>query len=156
MVDFSQESRPVGSVDLAVEVVADEPGPSTPAQGGAVPLAAGSTDAPDVTVLVHEYRSHPGRLHFALFSRHPGLKGLPCVNHGDLGTVDLHEDVAAWVQRQLEGLSAAAEEGRDDRLLADVGNRLYEQVLPEPLQRLCWAFPAAGVRTVLVLSDEPH
>ena len=33
---------------------------------------------------------------------------------------------------------------------------LYRAYLPEPLQRLCLAFSGCGVRTVLVLSDEPH
>jgi hypothetical protein len=155
MVDFTQEGRVIGSIDLFPEVV---PGEQGPAEAGerTVSLLAGAGAGPDVTLLVHESRYCPGRLHFILSSRHPGLKGLACVNHGDLGTVDLHEGVAAWVQRQLEALHAFAAAGHGDRMLADVGNRLYEQVLPEALQRLCWEFADRGVRTLLVLSDEPH
>jgi serine/threonine protein kinase len=157
MIDFSQDGRPVGSVDLSPEVVAGSvmdtlPLP-TPTE---VRLQPSGGEEPDVTVTVHEYRHCPGRLHFTLFSRHPRLKDLPFVNHGDLGTIDLHEGVVTWVQRQLEALGEAVASGQDDRALADIGNRLFEQVLPEPLQRLCWTFTERGVHSLLVLSDEPH
>jgi hypothetical protein len=43
----------------------------------------------------------PGRLHFVFSSADARLKDLPIAMEGDLGTVDLHSDVAAWVEGQL-------------------------------------------------------
>jgi anti-anti-sigma factor len=91
MIDFDQDGRPVGSVDLAVEV-GGQTDEAAPAPAVEVLLSGGQLPAPDVTLTVHEYRHWPGRLHFTLFSRHPRLKDLPWVNHGDLGTVELRQD----------------------------------------------------------------
>jgi hypothetical protein len=156
MVDFFQEGRPLGSVDLRPEVVDGEPGAVADAAGfGAVGLRAGGGPGPDVTLVVHEYGHSPGRLHFTLVSRHPRLRYLPLVTYGDLGWVDLKEDVAVWTERQLASLNPSAT-GAGTQTLADVGHRLYEEVLPGPLQALCWTLAGRGVRSVLVLSDEPH
>jgi hypothetical protein len=102
----------------------------------------------------------PGRLQFHLYSTHPGLRDLPVLD-GDLGAQDLRAEVAAWVENQLAAVDALAQgPGRTAEevatALAGVGYQLYEQVLPARLQDLCWTFRARGVRTLLVLSDEPH
>jgi hypothetical protein len=155
MLDFSQHGRPVGSVDLSVAVL-DSPievGPASAPQSE-LRLRVGG-DCPDVTLTVHEYRCSPGRLHFTLYSRDPRLRDLPWINHGDLGSIDLHQDTVSWVGRHLDFVNCwpSAEQGRS---LADFGNRLYDQVLPEKLQQLCWTLAERRVTTLLVLSDEPH
>lgn len=43
-----------------------------------------------------------------------------------------------------------------NRTLSDVGNAFYDQLLPPLLKDLCWTFREQGVKTVMVLSDEPH
>jgi anti-anti-sigma regulatory factor len=154
MIDFDQDGRPVGSVDLGVEVggQTDEVAPAPPVE---VQLNGGKFSAPDVTLTVHEHRHSPGRLHFTLFSRHPRLRDLPWVNHGDLGTVELRQETIGWVERQLALTNGWGEADRARRL-ADLGNSLHDQLLPERLQALCWPLAERDVRSFLVLSDEPH
>jgi hypothetical protein len=153
MVDLDQDGRPVGSVDLAVEVggQTDEAAPAP-----TVEVRLGDClRPPDVTLTVHEHRYTLGRLHFTLFSRHPLLRDLPWVNHGDLGTVELRQETIGCVERQLALTNGWGEADRTRRL-ADLGNSLYDQVLPERLQALCWPLAERGVHSLLVLSDEPH
>jgi anti-anti-sigma factor len=153
MIDFDQDGRPAGSVDLAVEVGGQTDDPER-ARAVEVRLSGGRFPVPDVTLTVHEYRHWPGRLHFTLFSRHPRLRDLPWVNHGDLGTVELRQETIGWVERQLALTDGWGEADRARRL-ADLGNSLHNQVLPERLQTLCWPLAERGVRSLLVLSDEP-
>jgi hypothetical protein len=166
MIDFAQEGRPVGSVDLAPEVVPEVDRGASGRGPGADPLlldiGGGREPAPDLVLKVFEHRlaGLPGRLHFVLSSSHPALADLPVLD-GDLGTIDLRADVAAWVEAQLQAVRHLA--GRPDatadevtRGLADVGSRLYDQVLPPALQDLCWTLRGRGVRSLLVLSDDPH
>jgi serine/threonine protein kinase len=164
MLDFAQDGRPVGSVDLASEVVAaGTPLTDEPAQRqGEIDLQRRPGPAPDVILKVFEHRHgpQPGRLHFVLSSSDPRLRDLPVLD-GDLGTQDLKSEVTAWVENQLRRLGAVADRAdlsadEVERTLATLGNHLYEQLLPKPLQELCWTFRQRGVRTVLVLSDEPH
>jgi serine/threonine protein kinase len=117
---------------------------------------------PDVILKVFElrYADQPGRLHFHLYSTHPALQDLPVLD-GDLGTCDLKSDVAGWVANQLQILGDLARRTdttseQVDKALANVGYQLYEQLLPEKLQALCWTFRQRGVQSMLVLSDEPH
>jgi type VI secretion system protein ImpC len=166
MIDFAQEGRPVGSVDLRPEVV-PEVVVETSGAGRAVDpvvldLGGDREPAPDLVLKVFEHRlaGPPGRLHFVLSSSHPALVDLP-VFDGDLGTLDLRADVAAWVEAQFQALRHLAE--RPDatadevtRVLADVGWKLYDQILPPALQDLCWTFRGRGVRSLLILSDDPH
>jgi hypothetical protein len=154
MIDFDQDGRPVGSVDLAVEVggQSDE---AAPAPSVEVRLSGWHSPAPDMTLTVHEHRHCPGRLHFTLFSRHPRLRDLPWVNHGDLGTVELRQETIGWVERQLALMNGWGE-ADGVRRLADLGNSLHDQVLPERLRTLCWPLAERGVHSLLVLSDEPH
>jgi CHAT domain-containing protein len=118
--------------------------------------------SPDVVIKVFElrYADKPGRLHFHLFSTHPKLQDLPVLD-GDMGTQDLRSDVGAWVENQLRTLGSAARRSAAtapevDQALADVGCQLYEQLLPEKMQQLCWTLRQRGVQTILILSDEPH
>jgi hypothetical protein len=62
---------------------------------------------------------------------------------------------SGWVERQL-ALTGSWGEADQARRLADLGNSLHDQVLPERLQTLCWPLAERGVRSLLVLSDEPH
>jgi hypothetical protein len=164
MLDFTQNGRPVGSVNLSPAVGAGgrRPSKERAAGEGWVGLASDPPPAPDVVLKVFEYRhaGRPGRLHFVLSSTHPALQDLP-VFDGDLGTLDLHSEVAAWVENQLRPLgeiasSAEARPEEVEKALGDIGNSLFEQLLPAQLQELSWTFRQRGVRTVLVLSDEPH
>jgi type VI secretion system protein ImpC len=164
MVDFVQEGHPVGSVDLFPEVVSvTPPVGDEPASGaGEVSLRMSPGLAPDVVLKVFELRhgEGPGRLHFHLFSTHPRLQDLPVLD-GDLGVQDLRGEVAAWVENHLRTLGSVARRSGTpvaevDGALADVGYQFYEQLLPQKLQDLCWTFRERGVRSVLVLSDEPH
>jgi hypothetical protein len=155
MVDFFQEGRPLGSVDLRPVVVAGEPAAKqAPVTGGTLGMGAPGGPEPDVTLLVHEDSQSPGRLHFTLVSRDPRLRDLP-VTFGDLKSVDLKEAAATWTWRKLQTLNRFVY-AQDSLTLDDVGHQLYEKALPEPLQALCWTLAERGVRTVLVLSDEHH
>jgi hypothetical protein len=165
MVDFTQDGRPVGSVDLFPQVLAadQEPGAETAPGTGEVRLGPGpASPPPDLILKVFEHRlaGQPGRLQFILSSTDPRLQDLPVLD-GDLGTQDLRSEVAAWVDDQLRLLAGVA--SRTDatseevhRVLCDVGHRLYHQLLPEKLQGLCWTLRQRGIRDVLILSDEPH
>jgi serine/threonine protein kinase len=117
---------------------------------------------PDVVIKVFEHRfaDKPGRLHFHLFSTHPKLQDLPVLD-GDVGTQELRSEISEWVENQLRTLGSAARHSEAtalevDRALADVGSRLYEELLPEKMQQLCWTLRQRGVQTILILSDEPH
>jgi hypothetical protein len=165
MVDFVQDSRPVGSVDLFPEVVASDhqetPDPA-PREGEANVNLNSGLIAPDLVIKVFEYRhaGRAGRLHFVISSADCRLKDLPVLD-GDLGTQDLHTDIADWVDHQLRALgSLAGQPGitREEVLetLTRVGYNLFEQLLPKPLQDLCWTFRQRGIKTLLILSDEPH
>jgi type VI secretion system protein ImpC len=169
MVDFTQDGRPVGSVDLAPDVVADA---EAERSRGRLAPAVGSVDLsvdprrkpapPDLVLKVFEHRlsGHPGRLQFVLSSTKRALRDLPVLD-GDLGTLDLKSEVAAWVDAQLRAFGSLAEQPdttADDvaRALGDVGCNLYRQLLPPALQDLCWTFRQRGVKTVMILSDEPY
>ena len=169
MLDFAQDGRPVGSVDLTPEVVADVDAPQplfgpAPAWGAlALDLGLGPTTlSPDVVLKVFDHRlsGRPGRLQFVLSSRHPALSDLPVLD-GDLGTLDLCTDVAGWVGDQLraiDALVAHAEPQADDvgRTLATAGFNLYQQLLPPAVQELSWTLRRHGIKTLLILSDDPH
>jgi serine/threonine protein kinase len=169
MIDFAQGGRPIGSVDLAPEVVATidpESPPSAPAPSGGtliLNLAAGQAPAPpDLVIKVFEHRlaGHAGRLQFVLSSTLHTLSDLPVLD-GDLGTLDLRAELVVWVGEQLREVGAVAERPdvtaeEAERTLARIGCNLFQQLLPPPLQDLCWTFRERGVRAVMVLSDEPH
>jgi type VI secretion system protein ImpC len=164
MVDFAQDGRPVGSVDLSTEVVPIDQKPTLEqaCTAGEVNLRLPPGPAPDVVIKVFEYRlaDQPGHLRFHLFSTHPKLQDLPVLD-GDLGTQDLRSDVGAWVESRLRIVGAVARQldataAQVDKALADVGYQLYEQLLPAKLQELCWTLRQRDVKTVLILSDEPH
>jgi hypothetical protein len=89
-----------------------------------------------------------------------GLNDLPVLD-GDFGTIELKADVAAWVDQRLQSVGSLAH--RDDltpeevsRTLAGVGHNLFEQLLPETLKDLCWTIRGRNVKSILILSDEPH
>jgi hypothetical protein len=42
------------------------------------------------------------------------------------------------------------------KLLSDIGCNLYDQILPKALQEICWTLRRRGVRSLMILSDEPH
>jgi serine/threonine protein kinase len=162
MIDFSQDGRPVGSVDLCPEVTAQQEESKPAPVLGAVEIGPAAGGAPDVVLKVFEQRcgGRPGRLHFVLSSAHPALQDLPVLD-GDLGTQDLRGDVASWVSEQLSFLGSVAggngiTPDQVEKALADVGHNLFNQLLPERLRELCWVLRQRGVRSMLVLSDEPH
>jgi hypothetical protein len=160
MLDFVQDGRALGSVNLTPEVVASDPKPNrqpTLTRGKLYPRTK-SGPAPEVTITVHEYVYSRGRLHFMLHSRDARLRDVPLVMHGDLGTVDLHGEVVNWVADQFDMLNTGriGPVGGDGDRLSEFGNRLFERALPKPLRDLCWVFHERGIKSVLVLSDEPH
>jgi hypothetical protein len=169
MVDFAQDGRPVGSVDLMPEVVADLAASRQPdalaAPSGELSLSLGVDPAqapPDVVLKVFEHRTagHPGRLQFVLSSNHPALADLPVLD-GDLGTLDLQTEIAGWVEEQLRAVGdlAGRPEGPVDdaaRTMAAAGFNLYQQLLPPAVQELSWTLRQRGIKTLLVLSDEPY
>jgi hypothetical protein len=164
MVDFSQDGQPVGSADLFPQVVVGDQNETAERAPGEGHVEIGPTQGicPDVVLKVFEHRhaGQPGRLQFVLSSAHPRLQDLPVLD-GDLGIQDLRSDVAAWVEDQFRTVGAvAAQSGTTaedvNQALADVGHKLFGQLLPEKLQELCWTLRRRRVRSVLVLSDEPH
>jgi tetratricopeptide (TPR) repeat protein len=164
MLDFSQDGRPVGSLDLFPEVIGEgqKETDEMAAGKGEVSLSIPSGTVPDVVLKVFEYRcgDQPGRLHFVLYSNNPGLKDLPVMD-GDLGTQDLKSEVSTWVEGQLSALGTMARRldttaEETGRILRNIGYSLYEQLLPEALKNLCWTLRQRGVKSMLILSDEPH
>jgi serine/threonine protein kinase len=165
MIDFVQAGRPVGSVDLSPAVVAvdGEEAPPLAVTEGELCLGTGAgLDTPNLVIKVFEHRhaGQAGRLHFVISSTDLRLKDLPVLD-GDLGMQDLNSDVADWVENQLRTLgSLACEPGLTieavSAALARVGCNLFEQLLPKTLQDLCWTIRQRGIRTLLILSDEPH
>lgn len=164
MVDFTQNGRPVGSVDLTPEVVSkgqaasDEAAPGQ----GEVCLAMAPGPSPELIVKVFESRfaGSPGQLRFVLFSDHPKLRDLPLF-FADAGALDLRNDVASWVQSRLNPLSMLAKRvdasaDEIDRTLRNIGHSFYDQLLPKPLQDMYWTLRQYNVRSVMILSDEPH
>jgi hypothetical protein len=118
--------------------------------------------APDVVLKVFDHRltGHPGRLQFVLSSRHAALADLPVLD-GDLGTLDLRTDVAGWVGDQLRAIGALVEQGEPQadevaRTLAAVGFNLFQHLLPPAVQELSWSLRERGIKTLLILSDDPH
>jgi hypothetical protein len=169
MIDFAQDGRPIGSVDLA-PVVVDSDGALRRRDRSAptsvelsLDLEAGpSTAAPDVVLKVFEHRlaGHPGRLQFVLSSTHPALADLPVLD-GDLGTLDLRSEVSEWVNQQLRIIGTLTEQADSSAAevgctLASVGYNLYENLLPAAVQELSWTLRERGVKTLMVLSDAPH
>jgi hypothetical protein len=168
MVDFAQNGRPFGSVDLTPEVVNRwhvlRPFVGqAPASGELnLELGLGPAAAPDVVLKVFDHRlaGHPGRLQFVLSSRHAALADWPVLD-GDLGTLDLRTDVAGWVGDQLRAIGMLVEQGEpqaDDvsRTLAAVGFNLFQHLLPPAVQELSWSLRQRGIKTLLILSDDPH
>ena len=75
--------------------------------------------------------------------------------------LDLNSEVAAWVNSQLQVLGSLAEHPDETthdvaRALGDLGCNLFQQLLPLALQDLYWTFRQRGVKTMMILSDEPH
>jgi hypothetical protein len=164
MVDFSQQGRPVGSVDLLPEVVpaGERVGDAAVRGSGEVGCSGQPGPAPDVVIKVFEHRfgEHAGRLQFVLSSSDPRLQDLPVLD-GDLGTLDLRSEVATWVEGRLRPLGALAERSGTttdevEAALRDVGCNLYDELLPPLMKDLFWTLCRRGVKSVLVLSDEPH
>jgi CHAT domain/Sigma-70, region 4 len=165
MVDFNQGGRRVGSVDLYPEIIAAESRERTrPVPNEVVvDLSQGhGLPAPDLVLKVFEHRfaDQAGRLQYIVSSTRGGLGDLPVLD-GDLGTIELKTDIAAWVEHRLQSVGSLAH--RDDlseqevsRVMAGVGYNLFDQLLPKGLQDLCWTIRGRGVRTILILSDEPH
>ncbi len=165
MIDFDQDGRPVGSVDLSPEVVpahqreSEEPASSA----GEIGIATHPGSVPDAVLTVFEFRlaDRPGRLHFVFSTSDPRLQDLPVAFHGDLGTIDLNVEVADWVGDQLRRIGTLARQAtanQEDvfRTLSTIGFDLFSQLLPKPLQDLHWTLRERGVRSLLILSDDPH
>jgi hypothetical protein len=156
-------------VDLAPAIVPDDAAARAGPEAALPPVeldldlrTGPATAIPDVVLKVYEHRlaGHPGRLQFVLSSSHPALSDLP-VYDGDLGTLDLRTDVAGWVEEQLRAVGTlVAQPGTwaDDpeRTLAGVGFNLYEHLLPPGVQDLSWTLRRRGVKTLMILSDDPH
>jgi hypothetical protein len=165
MVDFVQGGRPVGSVDLYPEIVAADEvdlAHQTPTECSLTLDFGQGLVAPDLVIKVfeHRYAGQPGRLHYVVSSTLGKLGDLPVLD-GDFGTIDLRNDVATWVDDQLRTLGALAHQAdptpeKVSRTLAGVGFSLFEQLLPRGLQDLYWTIRGRNVRTILVLSDDPH
>ena len=95
MIDFAQDNRPAGSVDLSSEIVADTkadrilcgPAPAVGALNLRLDLELNPAP-PDLVLKVFEHRlaGHPGRLHFVLSSTHRALSDLPVLD-GDLAWI---------------------------------------------------------------------
>jgi len=165
MVDFIQGGRPVGSVDLYPAIVAADLREKTRAATteGTVDLNLGRISAaPDLVIKVFEHRfaGQAGRLQYVVSSALHELSDLP-VLEGDFGTIELKTDVAAWVEDRLGALAALAYQTdatpeNVSGTMARAGYSLFEQLLPRDLQDLYWTIRGRNVRTILILSDEPH
>lgn len=169
MIDLSQAGRPSGSLDLTPEVVecveADQPSDAPPPLAATLIVhldAARVRPPPDLVIKVFEHRfaNQTGRLQYVVSSALDQLRDLPVLD-GDFGTIDLKTDVAAWVEDRLGALAALARQAdatpeQVSATLANVGYSLFEQLLPRELQELYWRIRGRSVRTILILSDEPH
>jgi hypothetical protein len=113
-----------------------------------------------IKVFEHRFASQFGRLQFVVSSPLGELSDL-AVMDGDFGTIDLKADVASWVEGRLGALAALAQQTEStpemvSRTLARVGHSLFDQLLPRDLQALYWKIRGRNIKTVLILSDEPH
>ncbi len=158
-----------GQLDLTSEVVgridADRPSSLPPPAADTLFLNLPTSlfpTPPDLVIKVfeHRYAGPTGRLQYVVSSALAELGDLPLLD-GDFGTIDLKTDVAAWVADRLSGLAALAHEAdatpeKVSRTLARVGCSLFEQLFPRDLQELYWTIRGRNVRTILILSDEPH
>jgi RNA polymerase sigma factor (sigma-70 family) len=169
MIDFAQQGRPIGSIDLTPHIVSGIETNLTSVHAPApldtlfLNLATRPIpSAPDLVIKVfeHVFAGPPGRLQFVVSSALDELGDLPVMD-GDFGMIDLKTDVAAWVEGRLGAIASLVH--RDDatpdtvsRTLARVGYGLFEQLLPTELQDLYWKIRGRNVRTILVLSDEAH
>jgi RNA polymerase sigma factor (sigma-70 family) len=169
MIDLSQRGRPSGSLDLTPEVVeyveADQPSDAPPPIVATLIVnldTAPIRPPPDLVIKVfeHRYANQAGRLQYVVSSALDQLGDLPLLD-GDFGTIDLKTDVAAWVDDRLGALAALARQAdatseQVSATLARVGYNLFEQLLPKEFQELYWRIRGRSVRTILILSDEPH
>jgi hypothetical protein len=169
MIDFSQGGRPSGSLDLTPKVVgrvdSQHPSDLPPPTAGTLMLnlvMTPGTTPPDLIIKVFErrYAGRAGQLQFVVTSPLAELSDLPVLD-GDFGTVDLKTDVTAWVESRLGALNVLAHmaDSTPDFVsgsLAGVGYSLFEQLIPRELQDLFWIIRGRNVRTILILSDEPH
>jgi hypothetical protein len=160
-VDFYQAGQPIGSVSLFPRVIASD---AVAAQGQA-PLTdhgiliSAQLSPPDVVlrVLLLTLGEHD-RLVFIVNSQREDLADLDICFH-KAGEVDLKANLEPWVTQQLRRLSELAACPSPEvmnRTLADIGNRLYDDVLPEYVKELFWELRHRQVRSVQIISDEPH
>jgi serine/threonine protein kinase len=163
MIDLFQGGRPAGSLDLERPIGGDggdEDDGGAPGDPGEALLAPGPVPGPDVILKVFEQRcsGQPGHLQFVLFSTHPALQDLP-VWDGDLGGLDLRGEVQAWAEGQLRPLGDLARRPDADaeaaRVLRAVGANCFD-ILPLALKDLSWVFRKRNIKTILILSDDPH
>ena len=169
MIDLSHGGRPSGSLDLTPEVVgyadADRPSDAPPPLLATLIVNLDPTPIrppPDLVIKVfeHRYANQAGRLQYVVSSALDQLGDLEVLD-GDFGTIDLKTDVAAWVEDRLGALAALACQAdatseQVSATLARVGYNLFEQLLPREFQELYWRIQGRSVRTILILSDEPH
>ncbi len=149
MIDFAQGGRPIGSIDLAPQVVSsidhqDSLNLDASASAGLLlNLAAGPIPrSPDLVIKVFEHRfaSQVGRLQFVVSSPLGELNDLDLLD-GDFGTIDLKTDIAGWVEGRLGALAALARQTEAtpemvSGTLARVGHRLFDQLFPKGTFRI--------------------
>ncbi|WP_423222816.1 CHAT domain-containing protein [Candidatus Amarolinea aalborgensis] len=159
-VDFRQNDRLLGTVNLAVEVVSDY------AALGVGPVQALSTQAamtmpdrelppPQLELRIKAADQDRTAFEFILHSKLAGF------NWKSMGAHQFSSQPAELMKICFEALNDLAREQGDDLLDAEkqaqlntLGENLFADAFPEALQRALWAIPAS-ITDLIITSDEP-
>ncbi len=157
--DFYQHGRRLSTVrhlmlvmEKLEEAVLPQPIPPT-----SIELKTNPTLSPPDLELCVELDRHDNRtLYFTLHSSHSKVG----YHHRKLGQVTLQGSPLEKMQAAYQELSQLArpmqrtEQALAERRLAALGNRLWDELIPEQLKQEYWRFKS-HIKTVLVTSDEP-
>lgn len=159
-VDLLQNGRRISMLQHTANIVEHlpvTPAPTATVHAGPV-VCCSRCDAPDLELLIEIDHHDTQTLHFTLHSTKEHVHH----HHVRAGTVQLQGSPLAKVQVVYDELSAMArkppatpvETAFQRRRLARLGNQLWDELVPEPLQTAYWLFKEQ-VRTLLITSDEP-
>lgn len=156
-VDFMQNKRYIGTVQLKVEVVERQQEIRVSRAPTIGQPAIGQIGAPpDLTVLISERPLPTGehKLQFVLFSPITDL-GL---YYRDVGESTLVRSPAEWVEHVLKQLQQEIAQHSSGEIvehrLRSIGNTLWDELIPEPFQSIYWRI-RDKIHTILLVTDEP-
>lgn len=162
-IDFRQNGQTIGTVPLRIEVCAESRETAEQAVVSSVGLETGGTYLPpadlEFRVLLHEDR---GRTSFHYVLNSPtGAADLFYRSFSGKAFTGSAESYSRQLLRTLERYSGnrAADDSLGTevvkRRLRSVGERIFEELLPEDLQEVLCQIQTGPVKTLQITSDEP-